>query len=260
MSTELATLTAEDARALTDRIKVGMDGIWELIKDAYQYRAWAALGYTGWDDYCNREFGTQRIKLPREERREIVSSMRDIGMSARAISIATGADRKTIATDLKSGGGNSTTSEKVIGADGKEYPASRPKENSEPAPGPPAGDNGIIEVACNVCDRFFRIEETYEAIGGGFECEDCVSGVEPAPEPVAEPVDDRRVYLAPAFKRKTTEVIKAVESLVKKVRDDRFGYNAPSVARDNLPELIRARQDLDAVIAELQANWKGSES
>jgi hypothetical protein len=259
MSTELATISAEDARALTDRIKVGMDGIWELIKDAYQYRAWAALGYTGWDDYCNREFGTQRIKLPREERREIVSSMREIGMSARAISIATGADRKTIATDLKSGGGNSATSGKVIGADGKEYPAARPQEKPEPVP--EHDDNGIVEVACNICDRFFPIQETYEAIGGGFECEDCVNGpAESEPSQPAPPADDRRQPLAPAFLRKAFELKKAAESLRKKVDDDRFDYNSASVSRDNLPELIRARQDLEYVIAALQVSWKGGES
>ena len=42
--TEIA-ITASQARELTDRIKVGVEAIWELVKQAYQARAWVALGY-----------------------------------------------------------------------------------------------------------------------------------------------------------------------------------------------------------------------
>jgi hypothetical protein len=44
-------LSAIDARALTDRIKTGVEAVWELIKQAYIRRAWSALGYESWDDY-----------------------------------------------------------------------------------------------------------------------------------------------------------------------------------------------------------------
>lgn len=85
-----AVLAPVDARALTDRIKVGVEAVWELIKQAYTQRAWSALGYSSWDDYCTREFGTARLRLPREERAEVVSSLRDSGLSLRAIAAATG--------------------------------------------------------------------------------------------------------------------------------------------------------------------------
>src|SRR5690625_5120493 len=78
------------ARQLTDRIRVAVEGTWQLIVEAYQSRAWAALGYSSWDDYCTREFGTSRLKLPREERTEQVSSLRAAGLSLRAIQSATG--------------------------------------------------------------------------------------------------------------------------------------------------------------------------
>ena len=99
--TDIVPATAAQARALTDRIKVGIEGIWQLVKQAYQTQAWEALGYDSWDDYCTREFGTSRIRLPREERQEVVASLREAGMSTRAITAATGVDRKTVRRDLE---------------------------------------------------------------------------------------------------------------------------------------------------------------
>ncbi len=83
-------MDAGHARVLTDRIKVGVDAIWELVTQAYLERADKALGYSSWDDYCTREFGTSRLRLPREERGEVVASLRESGLSVRAIAAATG--------------------------------------------------------------------------------------------------------------------------------------------------------------------------
>ena len=93
-------LDASTARALTDRIKVGVEAVWELITQAYVQRAWDALGYSSWDDYCTREFGTSRLRLPREERAEVVASLRESGLSIRAISAATGLRRGTVERDI----------------------------------------------------------------------------------------------------------------------------------------------------------------
>ena len=122
-------ITAAQARELTDRIKVGVEAIWELVKQAYQARAWVALGYDSWDDYCTREFGTSRIRLPREERQEVVASMREIGMSTRAIASATGMSKDTAARAL-SGVANETPAP-VTGTDGKTY-TPRPQPQPEP--------------------------------------------------------------------------------------------------------------------------------
>jgi hypothetical protein len=55
---DVAPLSSDEARTITDQIKVAVEGAWLLIMRAYQARAWAALGYSSWDDYCTREFGT----------------------------------------------------------------------------------------------------------------------------------------------------------------------------------------------------------
>jgi hypothetical protein len=92
-----------DGRSLTDRIKVAVEGTWHLITEAYTTRAWAALGYASWDDYCTREFGASRLRLPREDRSEVVASLRESGLSIRAIETATGVSRPTVIKDLREG-------------------------------------------------------------------------------------------------------------------------------------------------------------
>lgn len=117
-----------------------------------------------------------------------------------------------------------------------------------------------IMVECRWCGGLSALSTVYESNEGGYECETCVSGESAEePEQAAPPPDDRRQPLAPAFLRKSVEVTKAAEALRRKVDDDRFSYNSAAMSRDNLPELIRAKQDLEYVIAALQANWQGSE-
>src|SRR5690606_22189968 len=110
-----------------------VESTWQLIQEAYLTRAWAALGYNSWDAYCAAEFGTSRIPLPREERREIVTSLREAGLSTRAIASATGVDHSTVSRDIASGvaapQGNATPATRnVVGRDGKQYaPSPRPR-------------------------------------------------------------------------------------------------------------------------------------
>lgn len=124
MTADLAAspLTPSDARRLTDKIKSAVEGTWQLIQQAYTTRAWDALGYQSWDDYCSREFGTSRLRLPREERQEVVASMRENGMSTRAIGSALGVSDGTVRTDL-SGAQNYAPAApaEVTGTDGKTY-------------------------------------------------------------------------------------------------------------------------------------------
>lgn len=94
-------LGAAEARVLTDRIKTELGDVWQLIVCAYTERAWEALGYTTWDDYCSQEFGTARLRLPREERDTVVSSLRDLGLSSRAIASAIGSSQDPVERELR---------------------------------------------------------------------------------------------------------------------------------------------------------------
>lgn len=96
-----ANVVSAEARIRVDRIKTGVEVVWSLIVESYNARDWDALGYSSWDDMCTREFGTARLRLPREERAETVQSLRASGLSLRAIESATGHSQHTIIRDLR---------------------------------------------------------------------------------------------------------------------------------------------------------------
>lgn len=125
-------ITADAARELTDRIRTHLEVACELIKQAFTSRAWAALSYATWDDYCASEFDNSRVRIPREDRAEVVASMREIGMSTRAIAAATGLSQRTISNEARE---QNCSPDTVIGLDGKAYqpkpPAPTPNSLSE---------------------------------------------------------------------------------------------------------------------------------
>ncbi|MFC9768007.1 hypothetical protein [Rhodococcus jostii] len=121
-------LTEQGARLLTDAIKGTSNGLWALISKAYHRRAPAALGYVSWDAYCDSEFESCRIRIPREEREMVVSSLRDSGLSIRAIASATGSSVGTIAATCSKLNASTTTT----GIDGRTYGRTKPKRYSLP--------------------------------------------------------------------------------------------------------------------------------
>lgn len=84
-------LTVEEARTLTDSIKADLTSAYIGIVKAYRGRAWQALGYTSFDEYCKAEFhGARMVRLSDEQLAEIVRELSDEGLPYRAISSATG--------------------------------------------------------------------------------------------------------------------------------------------------------------------------
>lgn len=98
---EVVAMGEAEARDLIDSIRSTGDIMWRQIVRAFHGRAWIALGYQSWDELCEHEFDGARIKLPREDRREVVASLRDAGMSTRAIGAAIGVSHETAAGDLR---------------------------------------------------------------------------------------------------------------------------------------------------------------
>lgn len=135
-------VTPAAAKALTRKIQNGIGGVFELLHQAWQGRAWLALGYQSWDEYIDREFGTAPMALPRERRKDAVKSLRDLGWSVRAIAAATGAGKSTIADDLA------------------ESPAVRKPDTSDGDTAPDLGDGGepiptvdaeVVNEPCGDC-------------------------------------------------------------------------------------------------------------
>lgn len=207
--TEIALPTQEQARALTDRIKVAVEGTWLLIQEAYTSRTWAALGYDTWDAYCAAEFGTARLRLPREERQEVVASLRESGMSLRAISSATGISPATAMRDSRV---SDETPAVILGTDGGTYAAARP------APEPPSDDDLLAGDGWTQPD------------GPGFA--DAVTPPPAAPKPKRRPLPE-------AITEASRDYIRAAERLDRLTQDDRFPKNRDS-AHHQLPELLGA--------------------
>jgi hypothetical protein len=121
------------ARALTDDIRRDMDVVWGKVVQAYHGRADIALGYTSWDEYCVKEFGTTRLRIPSEERAELVTSLRAAGLSYRALESATGISKSTASRIAKeSTVPPGTVDSKVTGLDQKQRDAQR--KVADPAP------------------------------------------------------------------------------------------------------------------------------
>lgn len=148
---EMPRSTATEARLRADRIQTGLELMWQLIGEAYLARDWEVLGYGSWDEYCTREFGTSRLQLPREERQEVIASLRESGLSTRAIAAVTGVDHSTVSRSLNRGGAPSqqnappaqrpvSSNNGQLGIDGKVYPLRPrpPAPHPEPPKPPPA--------------------------------------------------------------------------------------------------------------------------
>lgn len=52
-------LTPSAARALTDKLKQDVEGLWFRLLDAYERGVHTALGYSSWGDYFKHEFGAK---------------------------------------------------------------------------------------------------------------------------------------------------------------------------------------------------------
>jgi hypothetical protein len=131
----LPRATAGEARELTDRINTVGEDTLELIKDAYRARAWIALNYPTWDDYCTREF---QVKPSKKERQAMVASMRETGMSTQAMAVATGVTDRTIVNDLHTLQGT---------------PAKPKRPRREPRASPRVSLIAQFQLASNALDR-----------------------------------------------------------------------------------------------------------
>ena len=137
-------LSEAEARELTDRIKTGLETTWQDVAEAYLKRAWSTLHYESWDAYALAEWGSCPLPVPREDRPEMVRSLRSREISLRAIATTLGISDRTVRRDLdQAAAANAAAAEEpigtVVGLDGKRQPASRrePFWRRPPEPRPP---------------------------------------------------------------------------------------------------------------------------
>lgn len=233
-TSEIVPATAVEARELTDRIKIAVDGTWHLIKQAYLSRAWDALGYNSWDDYCTREFGTSRLRLPREERQEVVSSMREIGMSQRAIAAAMGTAQDTVRRALAEGERNRSP----------ELEPTWYEPNAEEQAQLDRSDAIAREMGVDLDSPDEFDDESApdpKRVTG-------TDGKSYSPQPARAP---NRPALPPQFGAAASELTRLVAKLEKLQVDDRYRSNRGSIADLCVPQLRRATEVLLDLLEEL---------
>lgn len=167
------TAVEQAAVQLTRRIRISLESAYTLIVEAFESRAWEVLGYPSWDAYCKGEFSGMNLQPPLEQREQVILSMREAGMSSRAIGSATDTHYSTVARTLRktelagvadatpgdaiSGVASSSTvvpgaSKPIKGLDGRNYPAKqRPQmevpDDSDSVWDQSADDIGIGQIA-----------------------------------------------------------------------------------------------------------------
>lgn len=224
-------------------IDVDEDG---LILDGH-HRAWitADLGVdcprrtlTGLTDEGKRAHAVavnvHRRSLSREQRRELVARLRSDGMSLPRIAKTVGVSLGTAHADVQAFRTESLP-DRVIGADGKSYAASRPQPAADPAD-EFAGSEWLEP------DEDAHPGQSHVLDHTGLET---VSPTVTTPTP--EPAKPKRRPLPEAFTEATRDLTRTAEKLARLTQDDRFTRNREMTHR-HVPDLLGALEHTAALL------------
>ena len=261
-------LTADDARRLTERIRVRLDRVstaWvdlgEAITEAFQRRADLALGYGSWADYAAAELKPAE-GLAVEVRRQLVGMLSAAGMSSRSIAPVAGVTDRAIRKSLQVG----TQFPPEPGSHLRRAPW--PERRDDPATEPERIDRLTGEIvpaptyrAVDVSDWTPEEIDDLDAEDAAIE-EAYLRATTPAPVKVTtgldgksyprpEPTAPRRKALPDQFLTATLALTDRVAAITKLADDDRFSAHTQKVATANRSDLIRARDALQRVIEQL---------
>ncbi|WP_448611844.1 hypothetical protein [Geodermatophilus sp. URMC 60] len=271
----------QTALSLTREIKGSLEQSWRLIKEAFERRAWAALGYASWEAYCTKEFGSHLTRLSKELRREAVAELTsgDQPMSNRAAAVAIGVSESTVRADRAAGARNRAPCPKpdLVGAEANAQ--SNVSTEAE------AATTKVVEAEAVEDVEFEDIEaEADEAEDVEVEVE--VGDVEAEAPVTADDSEDHGVEVQPSKsvrrvrgadgKSYTTEpesksrrrpltdasrgaahdLDKVAARLVRLTQDDRFRANAPNLGAARW-EIERAVDDLQKVLHALAKAGNG---
>ena len=222
-------LTEAEAKKLTAEIVRSAEVVWTLVSLAYSRRAWTALGYDSWNDYCMNEFESCRLGLPREQRAGVVASLRESGLSVRAISAVTGSSVGTVHAEIASRVQNRT-----------------PEPQSDLPPGAPTESTpGMTDRVQSALDRARRRESEIVGTDG--------KSYSASKSPSKSPSNPRpRRPLPDAWSAAVRDLDKAVQKLDRLTADDRFGRNRANLHGKH--DMIRARNLLYKLISVLDGD------
>ena len=241
MSIEPSAETVQIARDRADRIRSGMDTVANLTDDitaAYRNRDHLQLGYDSWAAYVEAEFiEVSRMRLPRDKRRELVSTLEDeANMSTRAIAAVTGTSDFTVRKDLESSGARNhapakqnRSSRSVQGQDGKNYATTSARSA-------PTDEGDEIEEA-EIVDEQTRTEQSTPAA--------------PTPGDPAPPRKPRRTPLDKSARNAGHNMRLAANRIANVVHDDRFRQNRDQITRLMRRDLVHALETTQAALEQM---------
>lgn len=140
---ERHNLTPAGARKLTRQIRRHLTTTLDLVLEAWQVRVWEPLDYPSFRAWRDAEVPELRLlRLPVDERRDVVAYWRRFGMSTRAIADGVNVSEGTVHSDLvflrDAGDLQPEEEAKVVSLDGRRRPARRapvdPVEGDPDAP------------------------------------------------------------------------------------------------------------------------------
>ena len=239
MTALTVAMTEHEARRVTERIRAiavtvkdQLEKLQTLLNEARDGEAWRVLGYASWTAYLADVMGEQPLRLPRDERQQIVGYLAGEGMSSRAIS--------RVVEDLPP-------------RTAARWAAKSGVPDGTPEPTPAADyvtDQADLDAAPELPDEGAA---TPHDSGDAEPSEDeGLSLPSPSSRSVTgqgrEPQTPRRAPLPDAFWRATYDLTKVTERLGRLTQDDRFPQNAEKVATANRSDLLRASDLLHQVI------------
>ena len=239
--TELTVaMTEHEARRVTERIRAiavtvkdQLEKLQTLLNEARDGEAWRVLGYASWTAYLTDVMGEQPLRLPRDERQQIVGYLAGEGMSSRAIAPIVGAGHVTVTRDIARVS-NETPAPTVDYVTDQADLDEAPELPDEGAPTP--HDSGDAEPSED------------EGLSLPSPSSRSVTGLDGKQYARPEPQTPRRAPLPDAFWRAAYDLTKVTERLGRLTQDDRFPQNAEKVATANRSDLLRASDLLHQVI------------
>lgn len=250
-----AVRTEADARRHVTRIRLtasivreNLPKLWRLIEEAKNGGDDRLLGYASWTAYVTDVFSDEPMRLPREERQQLVSMLAGEGMSTRAIAPIVGVDNKTVHNDLKRVAvvENSTPAGPSIIApadpaviealDAIDQDVADSLDNDAPSP---AWPDHVNLATGELPDEPATVTETHTV--------KVVTGLDGKSYTQTAPSAPRRSSIIDAARNAGWELRKAVERLERIQNDDRFTKNKVEILAALQPHLDFASEAISGL-------------
>lgn len=224
MTAVMQVRTEDDARRLVTRIRLtagivreNLPKLYELVQEAKAAGDDRILGYASWTAYVADVFSDEPMRLPREERQQLVAILAGEGMSTRAIAPIVGVSKSQVAADIE------------VSSSGQVAPAV------------------ISEPATPVSDPLVVIHVNADTGEVADEAPRTVTGLDGKTYTTPTPRKASRKPLTDSAKDIGWDLRKAAERLRGLTEDDRFSRNKNEVAahiRGHLVFTVEVCQDL----------------